>query len=212
MFLESPWTRVDEFDNVDPHGKLPLTILVSPTCFDVVSTGQSKSPKLAEEVGDDDDEGALDRDLGGFELGQISAEIELAGTNSTHRIDLVHDSLESSQTGGKENATEGQGRITIITHRQEMCRSISTSPDDNIVAVGILLIDDLFRLLIDIGSLDDVCSRDHRVLVEGSIDGGEISGVDSGMRGNGSRDATHYARTLADDGIRKWCRHDVGRL
>lgn len=68
MFLETPWPRVHELDNLNPERELASAILTSPTGFDQVTTREDLGPTLAHKESDDDDEGSLDRDHGGFEL------------------------------------------------------------------------------------------------------------------------------------------------
>ena len=70
MLLETPWPGVDELDELDPDGKLSVTIGTSPTGFEKVTTREDLGPTLTKEEGNDDDECSLDCDHSRFELHQ----------------------------------------------------------------------------------------------------------------------------------------------
>mgnify|MGYP000924405807 CR=1 FL=1 len=68
VLLEGPGPRVDELDDLEPEGETAGAALGSPARFELVPAGEEGRPGVAEEVGDEDDEGPLDGDEGGFEL------------------------------------------------------------------------------------------------------------------------------------------------
>ena len=120
MLLDGPWTRVDEFEELDPEGKRAITICSSPRRFALVTTGQDKSPAVSGKVRNQHDEGTRNVDLG-----------RLEGVN------LAHDSLESGETCRQEDTAESQGGIKVVTKRQEMLGSVGASDDDGVFSVGV---------------------------------------------------------------------------
>ena len=68
MFLQTPGSRIDELDELDPEGERACVASGSPSSLDLVATGKNKGPSIADEVGDEDDKGSLDGDVGRFEL------------------------------------------------------------------------------------------------------------------------------------------------
>lgn len=68
MLLQIPGSVVEERENFDPQRELSLASLVSPSSFEVVTAGKELGPGVTEEVGEDDDEGSLDGNVGRFEL------------------------------------------------------------------------------------------------------------------------------------------------
>lgn len=68
MLLQIPRSVVEERENLDRQRELPLAPFVSPSSFEVVAAGEELGPGVTEEVGDDDDEGSLNGNVGRFEL------------------------------------------------------------------------------------------------------------------------------------------------
>lgn len=58
VLLERPRTRVDEMNGREPLGTVALATLLPPSSLKLVSAGEECGPRLAEEVGDEYDEGA----------------------------------------------------------------------------------------------------------------------------------------------------------
>ena len=97
MLLEVPRPIVDEADDPDPGGKRALVTTLPPPSLQLVAAGQEGCPRLAHEIGDEDDESARDGDQGGFKLTKQSATWPppSASGQATNRVNLVHDSLEA---------------------------------------------------------------------------------------------------------------------
>lgn len=68
MLLQAPSAIVEEGGDPDPEGRFALAALGSPAGLEPVAAGEDGGPRFAEEVGDEDDECALDGDQGWFEL------------------------------------------------------------------------------------------------------------------------------------------------
>jgi hypothetical protein len=68
MLLQTPGSRVNELDDPNPEGKRACVAIGSPSSFNLVATGKKKGPSIADEVGDEDDKGSLDGDVGRFKL------------------------------------------------------------------------------------------------------------------------------------------------
>lgn len=68
VLLEAPWPVVEEARGADPEGELALPAFLAPSRLEMVAAGEDEGPEVAEEVGDEDDEGALDGDERRFVL------------------------------------------------------------------------------------------------------------------------------------------------
>lgn len=68
MLLQTPGSRVNELDGPNPEGKPGCVAFRSPSSFDLIATGKKKGPSIADEVGDEDDKGSLNGDVGRFKL------------------------------------------------------------------------------------------------------------------------------------------------
>lgn len=82
VFFQVPRSTVDERHDPDPSGRCALTPFLSPTRFVLVTSGEELSPRLADEVRNEDDESAGDGDFRGFELYKGLADTDLKGNTS----------------------------------------------------------------------------------------------------------------------------------
>lgn len=143
MLLQIPWSVVEEFDDGDVARELAIAMFLPPSRLKLVTAGQRRSPRLAEEICDKDDESTGNNNLGRFELAKVSVcwarEISW-WLQGTHVVDLAHDSLETRENGREEETSKGQSGLEIITERQKMLGSIGTGDDDHILAAVVLLV------------------------------------------------------------------------
>lgn len=72
MLLQVPLSMIEERHDGDPHGDFSDAAFGSPSCFEFVAAGEEECPASAHEVGDEDDKGPLDGDVGRFELERVS--------------------------------------------------------------------------------------------------------------------------------------------
>ena len=143
MLLETPWPGVDELDELNPDRELAITIGASPTGFEKITTREDLGPTLTQEESNDDDECTLDRDHSRFELHQRLGLLQMcqAWSVEAYHVDLVHDSLECRKTSSQEDTAEGQSRVEVITHWQEMRSCILCRPDDDLAILLLLQVD-----------------------------------------------------------------------
>lgn len=141
VLLEVPRPRVDHGRDRDPERQLALAPGRPPPRRMSVAAREQGGPCGAQEVGDEDDEGAPDGDLSRLELGMGQwglARVTLGCRYWQHwaayRVDLVHDGLESRQNGGEEDGPEAQRGLAVVPQRQEMEGGIGASDDDGVVA------------------------------------------------------------------------------
>lgn len=102
-------------------------------------------PSRSQEVGDQDDECALNSHLGGFKLAHVSVDHE-QDEGSTYRVYLIHDGLESCKTSGQEHAPKSQSWISVVPHGKQVCRGIGAGDDDLLVCVdeGLVIVSKAF--------------------------------------------------------------------
>lgn len=122
MLLQIPWARVEDGQQPDPSGNFALSTFGPPSSLVFVASREKEGPRVADKVGDEDDERSLDGDGGRFELdegykGQLGSE-DLALMIPAYRVDLAHDGLESRQTGGQKETAKGHGGLAIVSQGQ----------------------------------------------------------------------------------------------
>lgn len=116
VLLQAPWAMVEEGKDPDAERCSALTAACSPPRFPDVATRQEIRPGFSEEVSQQDDEGTGERDVGGFELGKMSATrpsvfLEMNGTDG---VNLLQDGHETGKDSGEEEASKGDGGVSIV--------------------------------------------------------------------------------------------------
>ena len=68
MLLQTPWSRVQELDELDPERKFAVPVLAPPAGLKQIATRKQLGPTCTKEECNDNDEGALNSDQRRFEL------------------------------------------------------------------------------------------------------------------------------------------------
>jgi hypothetical protein len=68
VLLQTPGPRVEKVEDRDVYWQFALTTSGPPFGFELIASWENGCPTITDEVRDKDDESALDRDIGRFEL------------------------------------------------------------------------------------------------------------------------------------------------
>lgn len=130
----------------------------------------------------------------------------------TYCVDLVHRSLEAREDRRHEDTPESQGRLVVVTERQQIFAGIFTSNDDMVRVVLVLLVT-VVATVISRSSVDlalELLSVSLQVVKRGLIDRQALLLIDL-LVGRDFRDVPHHVVEAAQhDGIGEWCRHIGG--
>lgn len=123
---------------------------------------------------------------------------------SAYCVDLAHDGLETRQARGEEQAAKGQGRVEVVTHRQQVACGVGTGDDDNLIAAAAIV---LLVVVVTVpvpcrrGSLDLVIAEGAVGVCAGGAHGDDLLLIGGGVCGHGEDLVLDGVQAAHDDGL-----------